>query len=148
MQWRYHSFALSHWYGHTQWFRFRYILMAKCKTAITPMLMYWSYCSLALSHQFIHGKYHLAHEVSCIPEVSADICVGLPEAAEWGSSAGDPDGGGGEVPRGGDSGGTASRLTVWGRGSAGIGRESLEEEKWWNWEILTVYLGHQLRGVK
>ena len=27
------------------------ILMAQCKTAVTPLLMHWSYCSLALSHQ-------------------------------------------------------------------------------------------------
>ena len=27
------------------------ISMAKCKTAVTPLLTHWSYCSLALSHQ-------------------------------------------------------------------------------------------------
>ena len=39
------------------------ILMAKCKTAVTPLLSHWSYCSLALSHSVTHpigsrhGKY-------------------------------------------------------------------------------------------
>ena len=28
----------------------RHISKAKCKTAVTPLLTYWSYCSLALSH--------------------------------------------------------------------------------------------------
>ena len=28
-----------------------HISMAKCKTAVTPLLIHWSYCSLALSHQ-------------------------------------------------------------------------------------------------
>ena len=29
-----------------------YILMALCKTAVTPLLMHWSYCSLALIHWY------------------------------------------------------------------------------------------------
>ena len=29
------------------------ISMAKCKTAVTPLLTHWSYCSLALSHRFV-----------------------------------------------------------------------------------------------
>ena len=30
------------------------ILMALCKTAVTPLLLHWSYCSLALSHRYMH----------------------------------------------------------------------------------------------
>ena len=30
------------------------ILMASCKTAVTPLLTHWSYCSLALSHRYKH----------------------------------------------------------------------------------------------
>ena len=30
------------------------ILMAECKTAVTPMLIHWSYCSIALSHGYIY----------------------------------------------------------------------------------------------
>ena len=29
-----------------------HISMAKCKTAVTPLLTHWSYCSLALSHRY------------------------------------------------------------------------------------------------
>ena len=72
------------------------MLMAKCKTAVTPVLthgsycslahtpvlMHWSYCSLALSHRCdisdnISDKYHLIF--------TAPLCgqpvVGLPSAA-------------------------------------------------------------------
>ena len=30
-----------------------YILVAQCKTAVTPLLMHWSYCSLARNHWYI-----------------------------------------------------------------------------------------------
>ena len=32
--------------------------MAKCKTAVTPLLMQWSYCSLALSHGSLLDSWH------------------------------------------------------------------------------------------
>ena len=34
------------------------ILMAYCKTVVTPLLKQWSYCSLALSHQYIDRGYN------------------------------------------------------------------------------------------
>ena len=30
----------------------KHILMDKCKTAVSPLLMHWRYCSLALSHWY------------------------------------------------------------------------------------------------
>ena len=35
-----------------------YISMAKCKTALTPLLTHWSYCSLALSHRYAWFNLH------------------------------------------------------------------------------------------
>ena len=32
------------------------ISMAKCKTAVTPLLTHWCYCSLALSHRYHLGR--------------------------------------------------------------------------------------------
>ena len=29
------------------------LLMAQCKTAVTPLLTHWSYCSLTLSHRYL-----------------------------------------------------------------------------------------------
>ena len=37
------------------------ILMAKCKTAVTPLLTHWSYCSLALSHRYYHWQTNGTH---------------------------------------------------------------------------------------
>ena len=33
-----------------------YVSMAKCKTAVTPLLTHWSYCSLAPSHWFVQAN--------------------------------------------------------------------------------------------
>ena len=41
----------------------KYISIAQCKTAISPVLMHWRYCSLALSHLF----YTITHILSYVP---------------------------------------------------------------------------------
>ena len=45
----------------------RNISMAKCKTAVTPLLMHWSYCSLALSHRY--------HQYSSVIMVCVTFCT-------------------------------------------------------------------------
>ena len=40
----------------------RYVSMAWCKTAVTPLLMRWSYCSLALSHRYVNIWSHFVKE--------------------------------------------------------------------------------------
>ena len=42
--------SVSYWYHISE--QNLLIAMAKCKTAVTPLLMQWSYCSLALSHRY------------------------------------------------------------------------------------------------
>ena len=42
---------IKKWYQMPIWFWWL-STTAKCKTAVTPLLMHWSYCSLALSHRF------------------------------------------------------------------------------------------------
>ena len=56
------SFSTKSRYAINLWIQ-NIISMLLCKTAVTPLLTYWSYCSLALSHRSIphHCKCHAVY---------------------------------------------------------------------------------------
>ena len=58
------------------------VLMPKCKTVVSPLLMHWRYCSLALSHQFLiicsfSGSHHSSWKQSS-PRIPTVELPGLP----------------------------------------------------------------------
>ena len=53
------------------------ILMALCKTAVSPLLMQWSYCSLALSHRYKYNFFHSESQEWSTGSCLVVLCYGL-----------------------------------------------------------------------
>ena len=52
-----------------------FILMAQCKTAVTPLLTYWSYSSLALSHRYNSPCYISRKKLTGLPTSLQHNCL-------------------------------------------------------------------------
>ena len=66
------------------WQMFHVRSMAKCKTAVTPLLTHWSYCSLALSHRDIVIWNHVVYvQSTAIITWSNTTWFGTYTALQW-----------------------------------------------------------------